>query len=118
MKRGTLLNFVGLATISVACMLRIFGFLGPAAFWFVLWLIATVQLAACLRMWDQSDRRWAALFASMMVQGVRCAGCHTAAVLASGQPAPTDDDGNVALPPGWVAFHDRPYCAACAAKAN
>lgn len=121
MKPATLLTYVSLAAITVVAVLRLTGVLGPTLFWFVMWLIAAGQAMACLRMWDQSDRRWAQLFASMVggaVHGVRCAGCHTAAVLASGQAPPTDEDGNVLLPPGWATFHERPYCPACAAKAN
>jgi hypothetical protein len=120
-KRAILLYYTSLAAVTVVVGLRLIGVLGPAAFWFAMWVIATGHTVVCLRMLVRADARVEAiqaLAASVMVHGVRCAGCHTAAILATGDAVPTDDDGNVTLPPGWVAFHERPYCPACAAKAN
>ena len=120
MRRSTLTYFAGLATITLAVILRIVGIIGFAGFWFALWGIAQLQVVTMLRELREAEARMAGMaqvFASMAVRAVRCAGCHRAAVLAQGGPSPDDGDF-IALPPGWDMRNDRPYCATCLAKAN
>ena len=119
-RRAVLVSILVATSVTAAIM---WAFGNPA------WPYALTPLTAALavNLWyvlrwldnerDQLDGLMA-LINKAAVRGVRCAGCHMAAVLATvpvGQlvaEAPATDH----LPPGWAMIHDRPYCGDCIAK--
>lgn len=120
MRPTTLIMAIGIGAVVVALILLIAGVLSPAAYWFVLWVIAAAQGSALVVQNRKLELEMAAadvllaMLASSMVHAVRCAGCHQSAVLAEGQP----DAEALTMPPGWELRNERPYCTRCVARTN